>query len=145
MEELGVYFQDRHKLPPLAARIYGILVLTSDEGYSFDELMEITQASKSSVSTNLNLLMSLKFLEYYTKTGNRKRYFRSSGSYIQNMLNEHFEAISKELILVQKINDFNIHQNNRSEKKNALGKIFQTYLEAEKQNLEDKLTQIQEF
>jgi DNA-binding transcriptional regulator GbsR (MarR family) len=146
VEELGVFFQHRHKLPPLAARVYAILVLTSDEGYSFEELMEITQASKSSVSTNLNLLISLKFLEFYTKTGNRKRYFRSSGSYIKNMLNEHFEAISLELVLVQKINDFNVnHQHKISGKRISVGKTFQAYLETEKQNLEETLNRIKAF
>ena len=37
VEELGLFIQERHKLPPLAARLYSILVLTSNDGYSFDE------------------------------------------------------------------------------------------------------------
>ncbi|WP_419212402.1 GbsR/MarR family transcriptional regulator [Maribacter sp. X9] len=143
VEVLGIFFQDRHKLPPLAARIYAILVLSSDDGYSFDDFIEITQASKSSISTNLNLLISLKFIEFFTKTGNRKRYFRSSGSYIKNMLNEHFEAISKELEMVQKINDFNRNNNHQiSERRIAIGKTFQTYLETEKKTLEKTLNEI---
>src|SRR6056297_3505066 len=99
IEEAGIYFEKRHNLPPLAARIYSIMVLSSLEGYTFEELMEITQASKSSVSTNLNLLQQLKFVEYYTKPGERKRYFRSSGSFLQNMLNEQYEAIQSDLEL----------------------------------------------
>ena len=143
VEVLGMFFQDRHKLPPLAARIYATLVLSSDEGYSFDELMEITKASKSSVSTNLNLLISLKFIEFYTKTGNRKRYFRSSGSYIKNMLNEHLETISKELEMVEKVNGFHMNNDNYiSEKRIAIGRTFQTYLETEKRSLEETLNKI---
>ena len=146
VEVLGMFFQDRHKLPPLAARIYAILVLSSDEGYTFDELMEITQASKSSISTNLNLLISLKYLEFYTRTGNRKRYFRSSGSYIKNMFNERLEAITEELKIVQKINDFNGNNNHHiSEKRIAMGKTFQTFLETEKKTLEDTLNEIKAF
>lgn len=146
VEVLGLFFQDRHKLPPLAARIYAILVLSSDEGYTFDELMEITQASKSSVSTNLNLLISLKYIEFYTKTGNRKRYFRSSGSYITNMLHEHLEAITKELEMVQKINDFNRSNNPQiSEKRLVIGKTFQHYLETEKKSLKETLNEIKTF
>ena len=146
VEVLGMFFQDRHKLPPLAARIYAILVLSSDEGYTFDELMEITQASKSSISTNLNLLISLKYLVFYTRTGNRKRYFRSSGSYIKNMFNERLEAITEELKIVQKINDFNGNNNHHiSEKRIAMGKTFQTFLETEKKTLEDTLNEIKAF
>lgn len=143
VEELGLFIQERHKLPPLAARLYSILVLTSNDGYSFDELMELTQSSKSSISTNLNLLVALKFVDFYTKTGNRKRYFRSAGNYVINMLNEHVEAVSKELRITEKVNAFNKKNNSsKFEQKGYLGNIFQTYLEAEKQNLEDALRKI---
>jgi DNA-binding transcriptional regulator GbsR (MarR family) len=146
VEELGVFFERRHELPPLAARIYALLVLTGKEGYSFDNLKEFTQASKSSVSTNLNLLTSLKFLEFYTKTGFRKRYFRSSGSYISNMLNEHFDAIAKELVLVRKVNEYNKdHHPDKYNEKKYLGRIFQNFLETSKLNLEKTLNEIQSF
>jgi DNA-binding transcriptional regulator GbsR (MarR family) len=137
VEELGLFIQERHKLPPLAARIYSLLVLTSYDGYSFDDLIERTQSSKSSMSTNLNLLIALKFVDYYTKTGNRKRYFRSAGNYVKNMLNEHVAAVSNELRITKKVNAFNKKNNPaKFKQKDYLGSIFQSYLEAQKQNLE---------
>ncbi len=146
VEELGLFFQERHKFPPLAARIYSILLLTSYEGFSFEQLMEITQSSKSSVSTNLNLLISLKFVDFYTKTGNRKRYFRSTGSFVINMLKEHADAIFKELQIAEKVNTFNKNHNPvKFEKKGYIGLIFQTYLEAQKQNIEDTIEKIVAF
>ena len=145
-EELGVFFEKRHELPPLAARMYALLILTGTEGYLFEELKEITQASKSSISTNLNLLTSLKFIEYYTVTGNRKRYFRSSGSYITNILKEHFDAIAQELILVQKVNEFKRdYQPSKYSEKSYLGTIYQNHLEASKRTIEDTLGKIQVF
>ena len=146
VEELGLFIQERHKLPPLAARIYSILVLTSYDGYSFDTLLELTQSSKSSMSTNLNLLVALKFVDYYTKTGNRKRYFRSAGNYVKNMLNEHVEVVSRELRITEKVNAFNkLNNSSKFEQRGYLGNIFQTYLEAQKQNLEDALRKINAY
>ena len=146
VEELGLFFQERHKFPPLAARIYSILLLTSYEGYSFEELKEITQSSKSSVSTNLNLLVSLKFVDYYTKTGNRKRYFRSTGSFVKNMLNEHVESISKELQIAERVNNYNKSYNPlKFEKKGYIGLIFQNYLENQKHTIEDAIEKITAF
>ncbi len=146
IEEAGIYFEKRHNLPPLAARIYGIMVLSSLEGYTFEELMEITQASKSSVSTNLNLLQQLKFVEYFTKPGERKRYFRSSGSFIQNMLKEQYGTIKADLELTEKINDFNKKNNPENyRKKGYLGSIFHVFLEQEKKNIEQTLERIKDF
>ncbi|TLP80933.1 GbsR/MarR family transcriptional regulator [Maribacter sp. ACAM166] len=143
VEDLGLFFQARHKFPPLAARIYSILVLTSHDGYTFEDLMEITQNSKSSVSTNLNLLVSLKFVEYYTKTGNRKRYFRSNGSYVKNMLVERMESVSNELKMVDKVNTFNrINNPEKYEQKGYNGTVFQSYLASEKENLEQAIQKI---
>lgn len=146
IEEAGIYFEKRHNLPPLAARIYGIMVLSSLEGYTFEELMEITQASKSSVSTNLNLLRQLKFVEYYTKPAERKRYFRSSGSFIQNMLKEQYGTIKADLELTKKVNDFNKKNNPENYRiKGYIGSIFHVFLEQEKKNIEQTLERIKDF
>lgn len=146
IEELGLYFEKRHGLPPLASRIYAIMVLSSIEGFTFEELMDMTQASKSSVSTNLNLLLQLKFLEYYTRPGERKRYFRSSGSFLQNMLKERYEMINSDLELTQKVNKFNKENNPENySKKGYIGDIFRTFLEQEKLNIEQTLQRIRDF
>ncbi len=146
VEELGLFFQNRHNLPPLAARIYAVLLLTSNEGYTFDELMEITKASKSSVSTNLTLLISLKFVDFYTKTGNRRRYFRSNGSYVKNMLQERIESVSKELAIADKVNAFNRNNNpDKYQQRGYIGTIFQSYLVLEKENLERAIQNINEY
>ena len=85
-------------------------------------------------------------MDYYTKTGNRKRYFRSAGNYVKNMLNEHVEAVSRELRITEKVNAFNkLNNSSKFEQRGYLGNIFQTYLEAQKQNLEDALRKINAY
>ncbi len=76
IEELGVYFENNKILSPLAARIFAMLILTDEEGISFDSFVEGLKASKSSISTNLQLLQAAGRIVYFTKPGERKRYFK---------------------------------------------------------------------
>ncbi|MXN91381.1 hypothetical protein GR160_09080 [Flavobacterium sp. Sd200] len=79
IEMFGVHFESVHHLPPLGSRILATLILDSgSRKYSFDDLVEIMGASKSSVSTNLSLLVKLGKLTYYTLPGDRKKYYRPS-------------------------------------------------------------------
>jgi len=77
VELFGVYFQDAHHLPPLGSRILATLILDScGNKISFEDLVERMGASKSSVSTNLNLLLKIGKISYYTLPGDRKKYYK---------------------------------------------------------------------
>lgn len=79
IEMFGVHFENVHNLPPLGSRIFAILILdTCSRKTSFEDLIELTGASKSSVSTNLNLLLKLGKITYYTLHGDRKKYYKPS-------------------------------------------------------------------
>lgn len=79
VEMFGVHFESQFNLPPLGARILGMLIMdTCKAGITFEDLLERMNASKSSVSTNLNLLLKLGKIHYYTLPGDRKKYFRPS-------------------------------------------------------------------
>ena len=76
IEELGIHFESEYSLPPLAARIFASLVLTDEIGLTFEECLLKRGASKSSISTSINLLLQLGIIKYFTKAGDRKRYFK---------------------------------------------------------------------
>lgn len=146
IEEVGLHFEKNQQLAPLAARIYAIMILSPYDGHTFDEIMLITDASKSSVSTQLNLLMQMKKVDYFTKPGDRKRYFRASKKYLKNTLKEYLENISEEIIMVDKIIKFNATYN--TEKFNQDGhipKMFRDYLVAQQKNLETTIQRVTEY
>ncbi len=146
IEEVGLHLEGSHKLTPLASRIYAIMILSSEEGFSFEEIMDITKASKSSVSTNINLLVQLNYVEFYTKPGDRKRYFRGTNSYLKNTLQEYFQAIEKELKLVEKINKFNkLHNPTKFIENESMGVFFQEYLATQKDNLKKTIEKMKAF
>jgi len=79
VEMFGIHFETLYHLPPLASRILGILIVDGNKcEMTFESLVDYTNASKSSVSTSLNLLLKIGNITYYTLPGDRKKYYRSS-------------------------------------------------------------------
>lgn len=102
IEELGVHFESLYQLPPLASRIYAILILNGNDGMTFEQLMEQTEASKSSVSTSITLLLQTDKVDYFTKAGDRKRYFRNKKNHLKLRLGNYKTIIEKEMELFSK-------------------------------------------
>ena len=73
IEMFGVHFEQLYNIPPLAARILGTLIIDGcKSGLTFEELVEKMQASKSSISTNLNLLQKMDKINIRFKDGCKK-------------------------------------------------------------------------
>ncbi|HPD65381.1 MAG TPA: MarR family transcriptional regulator [Bacteroidia bacterium] len=77
IEKIGV-FHEKFGFQPVAARIYGLLLVSDQPELTFDEIKDELMVSKSAVSNALNLLMSMKQVDYITKPGDRKRYFKTN-------------------------------------------------------------------
>lgn len=145
-EEIGLIIEERADLTPLAARIYAALILTSDEGMTFEELVEMHQASKSSVSNNLNVLAKLNYVAYYTKPGERKRYFRTSKYYIKTAMQTYSQNFERELQMIQKINAY--HKENNPEKfknEQSIGTLYQEYLTELRTGFQARIQLIEQF
>lgn len=129
IEELGVRLETRLQVAPLAARIYALLTLSSDDGLTFDAIREIIGSSKSSTSVNLNLLEKIGVINFHNKPGDRKRYFQIAKYFQLIQLQAHYDSLLNEMELVRKINSYN--QNHFPDKfanEQSLGKITQEYL-----------------
>ena len=62
----------------MAARTLSILAIEgSAEGLTFEGLIERLQASKSTLSTSINLLQDKELVYYETKENKRRKYFKS--------------------------------------------------------------------
>lgn len=81
IERLGVYME-RSGYPPAQGRIIGLLMVSDRTQLTFDEIFNTLQLSKSAVSNALNSLLDAGRVEYYTKTGDRKRYFTLKSNHV---------------------------------------------------------------
>jgi len=105
IELFGVHFENIGHLPPLGARILATLILDAcTHQYTFDDLVEQTGASKSSISTNLNLLLKIGKINYYTLPGDRKKYYRPSA--FSERFDNYLKMISFEKEIMDKMLDY---------------------------------------
>ncbi|WP_029033074.1 GbsR/MarR family transcriptional regulator [Salinimicrobium terrae] len=105
IEELGVHLEGDN-LAPLAARILSTLILSGKKGVTFDELVCQLQAGKSTVSTHLDHLQNSNRVKYFTKPGDRKRYFVIDPNLILNVMDEMIDKWEKEKKLHLKIKEY---------------------------------------
>jgi DNA-binding transcriptional regulator GbsR (MarR family) len=75
VEKTGVLLE-QFGFQRMTGRIMGYLVLAEPPYKTFDDIREYLQASKSSVSTSLQLLIMQGQVTYFTLPGDRKRYFK---------------------------------------------------------------------
>lgn len=109
IEILGLHLEIEYALPPLAARIYAELVLTDDTGLTFEACLSRRGASKSSVSTALSLLQKMGIITYYTKPGDRRRYFTIAArrAFFRSKLEEQLKKIEKDRTIIRLVNEYN--------------------------------------
>jgi DNA-binding transcriptional regulator GbsR (MarR family) len=106
IEDFGVHLEQKEELSPLAARIFATLILQVGYGVTFDELVNDLEASKSSISTNLKLLSQLNLIEYTTKCGDRKKYYRVPDDQVYRVIDRKIRTWEKELSLHKRVYNY---------------------------------------
>lgn len=76
IERFGVY-SEREGSSPAPARIIALLLVSDETELTFESIYQTLQISKSAASNAINSLLTSEKIEYITKPGDRKRYFRS--------------------------------------------------------------------
>jgi DNA-binding transcriptional regulator GbsR (MarR family) len=76
IEKTGIFYE-KTGLNPASARILALLLISDNVELTFDQIRNTLLLSKSATSNGLNTLLNNKQIEYITKMGDRKRYFRS--------------------------------------------------------------------
>lgn len=102
VEELGIDLEQEN-LAPVAARILVTLILEGNRGTTFEALVEDLKASKSTISTHLDQMQATGKVEYFTKPGDRKRYFIISPNLMLKRVDRMIADWGKERKLNEKI------------------------------------------
>lgn len=111
IEEQGVLFEKNYSLSPVAARVLSVLAINGSKGVTFDFLIEIVAASKATISSSLKTLSDRKMVSYFTKPGDRKRYFIINKTFFISLLEEEAEKSRRSLAMHEKINEFKKQSN----------------------------------
>ncbi len=113
IEYIGIQ-SERKGFQPAASRIMGLLMVMDKEEYTFEEIVEETGMSKSSVSSALKNLELRGVIEYVTYPGDRKRYFRFISGDINKIISEHEKDTRLALDLFLKIISLKKNPNSRN-------------------------------
>jgi len=119
VEKFGLFMERQDNLPPIAARIFASLFVHKGEGTTFDELVTFLSASKSTISTNIQLLSNRGMLTYFTKPGDRKKYFTLSPESLLARVEEEIVQYRTEYQIVKEIIDFREEINEISDDTNT--------------------------
>ncbi|HSI69119.1 MAG TPA: hypothetical protein VK941_02730 [Gillisia sp.] len=119
IEQMGVLFE-KENLAPLAARIFATVILTGKQGITFDELVNDLNTSKSTVSTHLENLQATNRVQYFTKPGDRKRYFTINPSLMLNVLDDMMEKWDSQMRVHEKVLVYKKKHNELVEKENGI-------------------------
>ncbi|MFH4966000.1 transcriptional regulator [Gaetbulibacter sp. M235] len=111
VEKLGVLIESKDQLAPIEARILSYIILTGKAGTTFEDLVTKLCASKSTISTHLNHLQDLKKIEYFTKLGDRKKYFVVNHSSIVQGINAMIESWTTQKELHLEIKEYKENKN----------------------------------
>lgn len=115
IEELGNHVA-RHGGQQLCGRILGLLSFSDAEEFTFDEIVSELQVSKSSVSVAINNLLMTNKIEYFTRSGDRKRYFRIKSKPMGEAIEEMMKDINHLYELQQKALSLKPDKESRSAK-----------------------------
>ena len=118
VEQLGVYFEKEKNTPPLAARILATLIATGNRGITFEQLVNDLEASKSTISTHLTNLEYNNAVTYFTKSGDRKRYYILKPGYITRKITDQINQWKTEINIQKEVLAYKEaynHEHNNSE------------------------------
>jgi len=102
IERFGV-LNEKYGLPPAECRVWGLFLVADKVELTFEEIMETLQLSKGGTSNALNRLMVTNHIEYITKLGDKKRYFRCKMNNWTNMTKENFEKFDDLNVILKEI------------------------------------------
>ena len=137
IEELALILIADHKLTPLGAKIYALLIIADEELYTFDDIVAMTDASKSSVSNQLNHLLDNNKIVFETKPNSRKRFFKTNENYLNEMLTKEYEYADEHISILNKLI--------KTKEENQMARILKEHYEHAARNIESTLEKINQI
>lgn len=127
-------------LPPLASKIYSYLIFDFDKvGITFDEFVEVFSASKSSVSTSINLLLNAELIVDINKMDERKRYFFANDDYKKIRFEKIVQKMQDELKLLDDLKNFRKTEHKEADER---FEVYKALLNKNIKNIQESLNKL---
>ncbi|MCB8977676.1 MAG: MarR family transcriptional regulator [Ardenticatenaceae bacterium] len=145
VEDFGLYFE-QFGLARTAGRMLGWLLVCDPPHQTMDELVEVLQVSKSSISTTSRMLMYIGLVSKVSFPGERKDYYRiSENAWVQGWEAKNNQTTEMKLMAVRGLNLLPEDDSERRERlqemhdlyaflEEELPKLTQRWLESRQKN-----------
>jgi len=90
VEKLGVFFEGQGRTPA-EARIIGLFLVADQIEMTLEDIQQTLSISKSAVSNAINILLLTQQIDYMTKPGDRKKYYKSKIEQWMTHVEQHIE------------------------------------------------------
>lgn len=104
VEKFGLIIQ-QGGIQPAASRIFALLMVSDVVELTFEQLYQTLHLSKSATSNALSMLQQIQRVEFITKPGDRKRYFKLKSSNWRQDACREIESLTKMRPTMQEILD----------------------------------------
>ena len=94
IERLGLVFEESDRMPRIASRILGLLLLTPGE-CSIDEMAERLAVSRASISVDARRLEECGVVERITRKGDRRDYYRIAPDHYSRTLERRLKVMNR--------------------------------------------------
>lgn len=79
----------------MVGRVFGYLLICDEDAVSFDQIREVLDASKGSISSTTKQLVQIGFIETVSLPGDRKTYFKVTDIELGKMLSQRMKFFEK--------------------------------------------------
>ena len=130
IEDMGD-MMDEHRLPHMAGRVIGALLVCVPEHMAIDNLAESLEASKGAISMATQLLLRLGIIEKISLPGERRHFYRISSNLWEDLFLHGAEHVSGHLEVMER--GLKLLEGERPEAKRRLleMKAFMEFFDAE--------------
>jgi DNA-binding transcriptional regulator GbsR (MarR family) len=94
IERLGLVFEESDRMPRIASRILGLLLLTPGE-CSIDHMAERLSVSRASISVDARRLEECGVVERLTRKGDRRDYYRIAPDHYSRTLERRLKVMNR--------------------------------------------------
>ena len=94
IDECGLMFE-QFGMARMVGRVFGYLLICDEDAVSFDQIREVLNASKGSISGTTKQLIQIGFIETVSLPGDRKTYFKVTDIELGKMLSQRMKLFEK--------------------------------------------------
>ncbi len=144
-QEMIHFYGDIYNLPPLSSKIYSYMTFDIEKrGVTFDELLNFFSVSKSSISSNINLLLQQKLIVHIHREDERKRFYYINPEFSKIRFGEILKRLEQEIAIVKKLKEFKDQhcKNANCKEYSEQYLIYKNFLEKGIENFKDTLIKL---